>query len=291
MGIRLAVAVLGLAVAMTAQAGEEIFDVKKELFSDYLRDWLGTEVKLYPANAETPPFVEVTRPDLYTAYSVSPSLFGGGRRHCLDAFQKAAKKLVDHAAAHGYDAVVDIRPESAVGNPADAATLKCTPGYKVTTVSLSASLAMSAAARQRELDAEAESLRLPPRKPADGAIFLSMEPILASAEGKAIFAEQATLYWGTTAPAYSHRYGPDDYYDEAPLTDKGPENACKEAALNVLRAIAKEAKSHHFDSIIKVRSRLDEEYAPAPGDLECRVGKKKATVTLQATLAQRQPPQ
>lgn len=281
------VALLAAFVAATATAGEEHFDVKQELASTYLRDWLGTDVSLYLAEAPTPEFAEVGRTETYLGWSLSPSPFGGGRRHCLDAFRKAMKSIVDAAVAHGYDAVVNIRAIPESGPSKDPASFKCTPGYKVTSVSVSGSLAMSVAAKQRQVDAELRSLNVPDRKPADGAIFLPVGPILESTETKQIFSDGLSLHWGPQAPPYNFQYGPDDYADQAELTSAGPEAACNAAVLNVLRQIADEARTRMYDSIIKVRSHLDGEYAPAHGDVECLVSKKKVSVTVQATLAQR----
>lgn len=287
MSKRANVALLSAFFAVTATAGEEHFDVKKELASAYLRGWLGTDVSLYVEGEQTPEFVEVGRVETYAGWSLSISPFGGGRRHCLEAFQKAVKSVVDTAVAHGYDAVVNIRaiPESGPSN--DPATFKCAPGYKVTTVSVSGSLAMSAAARQRQVDTELINRNVPSRKPADGAIFLPIEPILESPETKQIFTGGPTLHWGPQAPPYKFRYGPDDYSDQAELTSDGPAAACKLAVVKALKQIVDEARERKYDSIIKVRSHLDGEYAPAHGDVECLVAKNKVSVTVQATLAQR----
>jgi hypothetical protein len=287
MSSRIASTAIAALMTTMSHAAEEHFDLRKELTSDYLKGWLGTEVSLHIASDQTPAYVEVGRAEIYTARSFSPSPFGGGRRHCLDAFQKAVKSLVDTATAYGYDAVVNIRPVHESGNSAEVATFKCTPGYKITSVSISGSLAMSAAAKKRELEAESLSLTLPSRKAADDAIFLPADPILASPEVKSILASSATLYWGVKAPAITYRYGPDDYSDEAPITAAGPEAACSVATTKVLRKIVEEAKSRNFDIIIKVRSHLYEEYSPTITDVECLVGKSSVYVTLQATLAQR----
>jgi hypothetical protein len=287
MVLRIFFAVCAASLALTTHAAEERFDLRTELGSSYLKDWLGKEVKLYLADEKPPEFAEITRPDTYSATSFSPSIFGGGRRHCLDAFQKAMKSLVDFAAERGYDAVVDIRPVQEGGTSKEVTTLLCTPGYKITSVSFSGSLAMSAAALQKQTEAEASSIKSHSRKPKDGEIFLPADPIITSPAARAILPEGTSLFWGAEAPIYTHRHGPDDYSDQAAITSAGTDAACKEATLKVLRQIADEAKSRKYDSIIKVRSRLNGEFPPALADIECLVSKKHVNVTLQATLAQK----
>jgi hypothetical protein len=281
-------AMLAALLATTAaQAAEEQFDMKQELASDYLQETLVPGIKLYLGNETTPAFAELTRPDIYTSTSVSLSPFGGSRRHCLDALQKSLRSLASDAKLRGYEAVVDIRPVLDGKPAADASGFKCKPGYKVTTVAVSGAFAMSEAALAKANEAEAASLNLPTRKAAEGAIFLPAQAIITSDKAKAALGPKLSLHWGAQAPAYSFRYGPDEYEDSAEITKAGAESACHDAVVKVLRAIAEEALSKNYDAIIKLRSRLHGAYAPGTEDIECQVDKKAARVTLQATLAQK----
>ncbi len=283
--LKLPVMITAASLALTAHAAEEYFDLQKELSSSYVKELLaGSDVKLYVGSEPVPAFVEVTRPDVYSSMSFSPSPFGGSRRHCLDAFQKSLTAMFETAKARGYDAIIGLRPVVDGVPSDDVSGFKCTPGYKVTRVPLSSSFAMSEAAARREAESEKQSLELPARPPAKGAVFLPVAATLASDEAKVALGG-VPLHWGVQAPAYSHRYGPDVYPGDAEVVNGDAESACRRAFLNALASVAGEAKSQGFNSIIKARSYLDEEFAPALGEVECQVG-KKAKVQLRATLAQ-----
>lgn len=272
--------------AAPARAGEESFEVKAELANEYLKDLLDPKIALFWGSDSLPGAVEVTRTDVFTSTSVSLSPFGGGRKHCVDAFQKTLKSLVDTAKAQGYDAVVQLRPVQDGQPSSDATGFKCKPGYKVTTVSLSGAFAMSAAAAARAAEAEKQSLSLPARKPAEGAVFLPAQALLDAPEARAALGSEVAFHWGAQAPDFAYRYGPEDYYDEAEIGPAGVEAACRQALVKTLAAAAKDAKEKHYDALIKLRSRLGEAYAPNPAELECQVGKRKVNVTVQVTLAQ-----
>lgn len=274
-----------ISLAITVQAGEERFDIRKEITSSDFKAQFETEVSLFLSGDKTPKFPEVGRPETYTAVSISLSPFGGSRRHCLDAFQKAVKSMIDTAISHGYDAIFEIKQAESESPKNEPGILKCEPGYKVTTVSISGTMALSASALQRKLDEEHIFINLPSRAPATGAIFIAMDQIFESPEARKILAHGLSAHWGKTSPEFKHRSGPDDYSDEAEITASGAENACRSATLKALSQIANEAKERNFNAIIKLRSHWEGEYVQ-PGTLECLVGKKKAYVTLQATLAE-----
>ncbi|HEY3700100.1 MAG TPA: hypothetical protein VGK97_12250 [Spongiibacteraceae bacterium] len=108
---------------------------------------------------------------------------------------------------------------------------------------------------------------------------------MTSPEAKAILGPDIKVYWGIQAPEYSQRYGPDDYSDEADIEKLQSEEACKQAVLKTLSSMVQEAKTRNFDSIIKIRSFLGEQFAPAATDVECQLNKKTASVTLRSSLA------
>jgi hypothetical protein len=144
-------------------------------------------------------------PDIYTSTSISLCPFGGSRRHCLDALQKSLMSLADDAKLRGHDAVVDIRPAVDAKPSSDAAGFKCKPGCKVTTVSVSGAFAMSEAALCKANEAEAKSLNVVARKPAEGAVFLAADPILSSEKAKAALGADLSVHWGMQAPPHSYR--------------------------------------------------------------------------------------
>jgi hypothetical protein len=261
-------------------------------FSDLLEansddDPLDPPVTLYWGAKPAPEFPEMAHPDSYTRSSISISPFGGSKRHCVEAFQKSLTAMIGDAQAHGYDAIVDIRAVSD-GKPSDdPAGFSCKPGYKTTEVSLMGTFAMTSAAMQRMAEAEERSAHLPARPPSKGSIFLPLDPILSSPEAKAVLGPKIDAYWGIKAPAYSRRFGPDVYSEDADIGKLGDEEACKQAVLKTLGSMVQESTTRNFDSIIKIRSFLDEQFAPVTTEVECQVGKRSASVTLQSSLASR----
>jgi hypothetical protein len=144
---------------------------------------------------------------------------------------------------------------------------------------------MSPVAKQRAAEAEQRTSNLPPRDPGGGAIFFPLEPILTSAEAKAILGPDIDIYWGVQAPDYLERYGPDEYSEDAETKASGGEGACRAAVLAILRSMVEEARQEGYHSIIKVRSFLNSWYTPVPTDVECLLPGKTASVTLQSSLA------
>ena len=148
----------------------------------------------------------MARPDVYTRSSISLSPFGGSARHCVEAFEKALAAMIDGARTRGYDASVELRTFQN-GTPTDDPTvLACKPGYKTTEVSLAGTFAMTQGAVQRAAEADERAATTPPRPPADGAVFVPLEPILTSPEAQAIMGPGISVYWGSVkAPAYNQR--------------------------------------------------------------------------------------
>ena len=280
----LALVLTSLTISAYAAEGT-YFKFSELLKADSAEELVDPGVKLYWSTQATPDFSEVARPDVYTRSSISMSPFGGSKRHCVEAFEKTLKAMIEDARSRGYDAVTNIRAMRD-GRPSDdPAGFSCKPGYKTTEVPLTGSFAMTSAAAQRAAEAEERSSNLPARPPSAGAIFLPLEPILTSPEAKAILGPDVKAYWGIKAPEYSQRYGPDDYSDDADIGKLQSEEACKQAVLKTLSSMVKEAKTRSYDSIVKIRSFLDEQFAPVATDVECQLGKKTASVTLKSSLA------
>jgi uncharacterized protein YbjQ (UPF0145 family) len=272
-------------LTISAHAADTRFVLSELLATDNLKELLDADMKLYWGTQPVPEFSEVAPPDTYTRSSISLSPFGGSKRHCVDAFQGALKAMVKEARSRGYDAIINIRPV-VDGKPSDDATgFNCKPGYKTTEVPLMGTFAMSAAALQRVMEAEQNAAKLPPRAAVKDAIFLPLEPILNSAEAKAILGPSINAYVGIGGPAYSQRYGPEEYSEGADTNALGKEEVCKQAVLKTLRVMAQDAKAKGFDSIIKIRSYLNEQFAPVATDVECLQGRRSSSVTLQASLA------
>lgn len=278
-------AVLSALTISAHSADATYFRFSELLESGSTRDLLDPSVKLYWGAQPTPELAEVARPDTYTRSSISLSPFGGSKRHCVEAFERALSAMVADAHARGYDAVIDIRAVRD-GKPSDdPAGFHCRPGYKTTEVPMTGSFAMTYAAMQRAAEAEERSARPPARPPAAGAIFVPLGAILSSPEATAILGPGIDAHWGIKAPAYGQRHGPDEYSEEADIGKLRNEDACKQAVLKALSSMVQEAKTRDFDSIIKIRSYLNGQFAPVTSEAECLLGKKTASVTLQASLA------
>jgi uncharacterized protein YbjQ (UPF0145 family) len=279
----------GLAFLATSALGADsvLLKVSELLQSPTAREILERPVTLYWGSQVTPEYAEVARGDNYTRWSITRNPFGGSAKHCVDAFEQALRALVNDAADRGYDAVIGLKAQSDSKTSDDPDAFYCKPGYRSTEVSLTGSFAMTAAAVQRAAEEDAFVLEGPPRPPWGENIYLPLEPILASPEAKTILGSDVTAHWGLQHPPYSERQGPDVYYDYADLATFGREGACTQAALKVLGAMAEYARGNNYDAVIRIRSYLYDLHTPVATDFECEIGRKKATVRLQGTLAKK----
>ena len=244
---------------------------------------------MYWGDEAPPTFHEVARRDVNTGISLSGKVFSRGtQEHCIAAFENALASMVRDARAAGYDAVIDIRVGQGRTPATESTGFHCTPGYRTTDVRLWSTFAMTAAAAQRHAEAARLGATLPPREPAAGAIFLPIDTVLASPELKKIMGRHVRAYWGLDAPAYDERtHSPDDHSGYAELGTLSPQEACRQATLKTLEAMVKEARIQDFDSIIRIRSAHNDQYAPVATDIECELSKKWAGVTLRAYMANR----
>lgn len=281
----LGMAALGPSAAFAGDV--EYLKLDELLRSEDVQEILQAPVTLYWGDQPTPAFVEMAAMDTHSRTSISRSPFGGSRRHCVEAFEMALKATVDDAVKAGYDSIVGIRifvegkrAESPVG-------FYCKPGYKTTTIMLESAYALTSAGAQRIAAEESFIPEGPPRPPADGAIYLPLAPILESAEAQTILGSDISVYRQNPAPDYSDRYGPEVWYDYGEVGRYGKEGACKQAALKILVALADDARARGFDSIMKLRSYLNEQFTPDAADLECEIGRRNALVKLRAMLAKR----
>lgn len=279
--------VLSMTPAATLARELEYFRLSELLQSDEAREALKAPVALYWYDQAAPEFVEKTEPDRHSGTAISGSPFGGSRRHCVEAFDLALKAMVDDAVRLGYDAIAGIRVVIDGKPVEDPAGFHCMPGHKVTTIRLEASFLLTQAGKERLTAEEAFIPEGPPRPPADGAVYLPLEPILDSPEMKTIIGSDISIHRQGPSPEYSERYGPEAWYDNAEIARYGRDDVCKQAALKVLLAMADKARDEGLDSIIMLRSYLNDRFAPDPADLECEIGRKIATVKMRAMLVKR----
>jgi len=279
-----------LAVALSSLAhharATELLDVQQLLSSDAAREVLKQGVTAYGIGQAPPSFRQYSLPETYTATSFSASPFGGSRRHCIDAFENTLRSLIDDAKSRGFDAIVDIRPVVDGAPAADAKAFTCKPGYKITSVSLMGTLAMSDAAFDRLAEAEKRTFVIAPRSAAEGANFFPLPPALASTEAKEAVSKLLAVHpTSSSTPTYRYRFGPDDYSGEAELSADGPEAACRRAVAKALEAMAVEASARKYTMVVNMRSNLNGKFSPDSEQFECEVTKKRVSVSFQATLA------
>ena len=275
-------------LALSANAAESFYLKFSDLLqSDSARKLMDPAVKLYWGDQAAPHLQEIARPDINTGSSISGGLSGGTKKHCVEAFEEALNAMISNARSGGYDAVINIRVARGKKPVDDPLGFNCTPGFRTTEVPLWSSFAMTPVAVQRMAEAERQSANLPPRAPAKGAIFLPLDPILASPEVQTILGRHVKAYWGTKAPEYVERDRPDEYSEDVDVGNLSSEEACKQAVLKTLASMVKVARLNDFDSIIKIRSFLNEQFAPVATDIECELSKKTASVTLRASMANR----
>jgi len=277
-------------LAISANAAESFYlRISDLLQSERVQKSIDQSVKLYWGDEATPTFKEVARPDVNTGISLSGALFSGGsKEHCVAAFENALDGMIKSARGGGFDAVVNIRVGQGKTPATDFLGFNCTPGYRTTEVRLWSSFAMTSAAVQRFAEAERQVAKPPSREPAKGAIFLPLASVLASPELKKILGRHVRAYWGLEAPEYDERTSsPDEYSEDVEIGGLSREEACRQAVLKTLGSMVKEARKEDFDSIIRIRSYLNEQFSPVATDIECELGKKSASVTLRAFMANR----
>jgi uncharacterized protein YbjQ (UPF0145 family) len=276
--------------AATARADDGYsFKLDELLQSDAVKAMLDPPIQLFWGNRPTPQFAEVTRLNTYTRSGVSLSIFGGSRRHCVEGFQNALQAMIRDARTRGYDAIIELHVRKSDNATGDASGYRCKPGYKTTEVPVSGRFAMSAAALQRMQAADASSASLPPRPPAEDAIFVPLEPVIGSGEEKAVLGPAIRAYWGIDAPPYIDRFGPEIFKAERKVGADGKEAACRQAVLGALKSMADAANRKAYDAIIRIRSYFDERYAPKLTEVECEIDEDEVKVALQASLATRKP--
>jgi uncharacterized protein YbjQ (UPF0145 family) len=280
------IALILFCAAVSAHAARTYYFSFNQLIRGQINtDILDPTIKLYWGDDATPAFAEIARPDIYTRSGYSTTLFGGNKSHCIEGFENALADMITDARKRGYDAIINIR-FTVDGKPSDDTSgFSCKPGFKTTEIPLISRFALTSEGARRAAEAEKYALSLPDRAPAKGAVFMPLDPILNSPEAQAILGTTIKAHWGLhNAPTYVDRFGPAEYSDEGDVRKLGVEGACKQAVLNALSAMVEEAKERKYDSIIKIRSFLDERFTPIDTDVECQLDKKTASVTLKASL-------
>ncbi|MFT3735625.1 MAG: hypothetical protein QM776_11470 [Rhodocyclaceae bacterium] len=288
---RYVIALLISLAAASARADEFMHIKLSELMElRAVRNLAGPDIKLYWGDTPTPPLVETTAPDRFSGTGISVIPWNLGRRHCEEAFVKIMRTMYADARKSGYDVIYNIRPTLKEGPTSDTTLVSCSLSPATARAYFTATLGMSEGGRAWVEAQEAEADRraaLEARPPAKNAVYIALDPILESAEAKAILGSDVTLHRKASGiPAFSLRYGPANYSESPDGNKYPPEDVCRQAVLLTLNEMAKDARENGFDGIIRVRSVLDGQLTPSPNDVECLVrGKDRtATVRLRAVL-------
>jgi hypothetical protein len=147
MKIRQIIALIFIVATVPALAADpNYYKLADLLATKSVKENLNPDVSLYLATQPKPDFAELSRPEIYTRSAISLSPFGGSRRHCVEAFERALSAMIRDASNKGYDAIIELQPAVAGQPSSDPEGFGCTPGYKTTEVSLTGTFAMSAVA-------------------------------------------------------------------------------------------------------------------------------------------------
>lgn len=294
-------AVLLACIGLTAQAqsvhGDKVnFSLQALLNKPEVQKAFDPAIKFYWENAQTPEVAEKTA-ELISRSRRPISNASYFDDYCVAAFASTIKNATEEAKLNGFDMIINAKSSPSGRKPAalPPSTIECTNNYFAAETPLKIVFAASPEANKRYLDAEkAAQAAVPQNRPAaKNAIYLPLAPILNSPQAKEILEDDEDapkkIYAGLqNAPAYTERFIPMHYSDDdAKISKYGQEGACKRAVLNVLKSIIKdmEERKDRYNAIIKVRSYLNDQFAPVDTDLECDVGSKEAKVKLIATFA------
>jgi hypothetical protein len=158
----------------------------------------------------------------------------------------------------------------------------------ITSLKFQAVLARTPAMATRVAEEEALALKeaaASARKPAAKARYLPLQPILSSPEAQAILGSGITWHVGSTAtPAYTSQLGPIESEGEASLKKSGEAGICKDAVLEALAGLVKDAKERGYSGLTKIHSYLDEKRTPVESDVECEISGSDAHVMLRSVL-------
>ncbi|MEC5385076.1 hypothetical protein VVD49_05035 [Uliginosibacterium sp. H3] len=266
------------------------YSFRTALASPEAREVLNPAVRLYWGAMPAPELGEQARRDTFSGTEKNSRVFirSEPRDVCMRVFAKALHSFTVDAIARGYDAVVNIKGETAGAQGSSDVGFDCDAGYQITTVRLTAQLALTKSASDLAAEIERDPARwVPPKRTvplSKNAIILSLQEILDSSDARQILGSIKTHVGLHHAPAYSERWGPEEYGDDARISEFGTEGACKKATLLALASMVSDVKEQGYNGIIKIQSYLDGQPAGKDTDLECEVDRKSASVNLKGTL-------
>jgi hypothetical protein len=270
----------------SANADGIFYSFERAMKSPDVEDILDPEVKLFFGTQETPPLAEKSRPDSHSRSGMSIAPFGRNPDVlCGEGFTENLAALIRNAKKMGFDTIFNIRGKMANGSFSNKG-FDCSAGRRTAEVRLEIEYGLTQdGARLAEQRAGSQTASRQRKPPSKNAIFLPLDEVMNSPEAKAVLGP-IKAHWGANKlPAYSERYGPEEYDGEGSVKELGREGACKKAVLEALKAALEDVAEQGYNGMIRIHSYLDEQLAPNDTDFECEAGSRWAAVNLQVTLA------
>ena len=120
---------------------------------------------------------------------------------------------------------------------------------------------------------------------ADKILFLSIADALNSEEAKP-FMDGVKYYWGSQkTPAFATKTDPDDYSGGGNAWKNGAEGSCRQAFLNIIESMYKDARMREWDAVIELHSMFDGKPSPNDSEYECHAGTFSTRVTMVSRFA------
>jgi hypothetical protein len=283
---RMVIPLLLAMAAHSAHADGIFYTFERAMKSPDVEDILDPGVKLFFGEQQTPPLAEKSRPDSHSRSGMSIAPFGRNPDVlCREGFTENLAALIRNAKKMGFDTIFNIRGQMADGSFSNKG-FDCGAGRRTAEVRLMIEYGLTQdGARRAEQETVSQAAPRQRKPPSKNAIFLPLDDVMDSPEALAVLGP-IKAHWGTNkTPAYSERYGPEEYDGEGSVKELGREGACKKAVQEALKAALEDVAEQGYNGMIRIRSYLNGEFTPNETDFECEVSSKWATVNFQVTLA------
>lgn len=283
-------ALLALSVHLPAHAGESVLTIADELGKSQNKELLDPNLAMFWGDQAPPTgLVEPSRPEIFSGIEANAIPFTGGVRHCQAAFKRSLNNMVEDARKMHYDVIFGIRSVVQGVPSSDPQRAMCSHIVHITSLKFQAVLARTPAMAMRVAEAEAQTLQeaaASARKPSTKSRYLPLEPILSSPEAQAILGAGMTWHVGSNSvSAYALQLGPMEAEGEASVKKFGESGACKNAVLDALSSLVKDARERGYAGLTRIHSYFDEKRTPVESDVECEISGSDAHVMLRSVLA------
>lgn len=283
-------ALIAFSVHLPVNAGESVLTISDELGKKEIKEQLDPNVAMFWGDLVPPTgLVEPSLPEIFSGMEANVIPFTGGVKHCQAAFKKSLNNMIEDARKMHYDVIYAIRSVVQGVPTSDPQRAVCSHVVHVTSLKLQAVLARTQAMATHVAEGEAQAVKeaaASARKPSAKSRYLPLQPILSSPEAQAIFGSGNTWQVGSTSvPAYALQLGPMESEGEASVKKSGEAGACKDAVLDALSGLVKDAKERGYSGLTRIHSYFDEKRTPVESDVECEISGSNAHVMLRSVLA------